>query len=244
MITPPQFRRDFPEFGSEAVYPTPQVNLWLNLANMLLTSVWDDTPGAVGNPGVITSITWSGNVATVTTPSPHGQIGFFDVTIGGAVPTAYNGTFFATVTGAASFTYPLPLAADPGAATTVGTYQIASNSVRDVGLELFTAHMLTLNKQAIDAAGAGGTPGQSVGPITSKSIGPVSVSFDVQAGIMEGASFWNLSTYGTRFYFFADIMGAGPSQIGVGCDINAILSFNGPAWIGPWPFPSQTGFSS
>jgi hypothetical protein len=244
MILPQQFRRDFPEFGSEAIYPTPQLNLWLNLANMLLTSVWDDTPGQIGNPGMLAGLNWSGNIATATTPSPHGQVGFFDVLIGGVVPTVFNGDFFATVIDFDAFTYPLPLAASPMPVTTLGTFQLSSNSVRDIGLELFTAHMLTLNKQAMDAAGTGGTPGQNVGPIQSKSISSVSVSFDVAHAIMEGASFWNLSTYGTRFYWLADMMGMGPDQIGIGLDINTILGFNGPPWVGPWPWPSQTGFSS
>lgn len=73
----------------------------------------------------ITSITWTTNVATVTTIAPHGipVADLVPVTIAGATPTAYNGTFVATSTGASTFTY--PLLSNPGGATSVpGTYTL------------------------------------------------------------------------------------------------------------------------
>lgn len=243
MITEPQFRRDFPEFASDVIYPDPQVNMWLALARTMLNSPpWDNTPGIAGPAGAISAITWAGNVATVTTPSPHGFIGSFDVTIAGTVPTAYSGTYFATVTDATHFTYSLPLASDPGAATTAGTYQAAMNSVLDIGTELYAAHMLVLQKKALDASAVGKTPGEQVGPLSNKSLGPGSMGFDVAAGTMANASFWNMTSYGTRLFFLSDMMGAGPIQIGIGCDPQGAFGFNGPAWPGPWPWPSQTGF--
>ena len=70
----------------------------------------------------ISTITWSGNVATVTTAAPHGipNAQTVPVTIVGATPAGYNGTFEATATGASTFTY--PLLANPGAETVPGTY--------------------------------------------------------------------------------------------------------------------------
>ena len=71
----------------------------------------------------LSALTWSGGVVTATTANPISGLSSGDTfltTIAGASPTAYNGTYTATVTGASSFTY--PLAADPGAETAPGTY--------------------------------------------------------------------------------------------------------------------------
>lgn len=81
----------------------------------------------------ISSITWTGGVATVTTSSPHGftSADTLYLTIAGAAPTGYNGTFLCTVTGASTFTY--PLASNPGSETTAGTYipaEVASVTAR------------------------------------------------------------------------------------------------------------------
>lgn len=71
----------------------------------------------------ITSISWSANVATVTTAAPHGIVNgqTIEVVIAGATPSAYNGTVAATSTGASTFTY--PLLSNPGGSTSVpGTW--------------------------------------------------------------------------------------------------------------------------
>ena len=70
----------------------------------------------------ISSITWSGQVATVTTTSPHGftNTDTLNLTIAGAAPSGYDGTFLCTITGASTFTY--PLASNPGSETIAGTY--------------------------------------------------------------------------------------------------------------------------
>ena len=79
----------------------------------------------------ISSITISGNTATVTTASAHGLVlGANSVTITGAVPTGYNGTFqLQTVGSTTTFTYTIPNPPSTGgpavptvSATTVGTY--------------------------------------------------------------------------------------------------------------------------
>ena len=71
----------------------------------------------------ITSITWAGNVATVTTAAPHGYTNADTIwmVIAGAVPAGYNGSFLATITGTTTFTY--ALLTNPGSETTPGTYQ-------------------------------------------------------------------------------------------------------------------------
>lgn len=69
-----------------------------------------------------TSLTWLSSVVTVTTTSPHGftNADTLWITIAGAAPAGYNGTFLATVTGANTFTY--ALASNPGSETSPGTY--------------------------------------------------------------------------------------------------------------------------
>ena len=67
----------------------------------------------------ISTITWSGGTVTVTTASPHGlPTGTTSGTIYGCTPSAYNGSYTFTRTGASTFTY--PLAANPGTATVLG----------------------------------------------------------------------------------------------------------------------------
>lgn len=84
----------------------------------------------------------------------------------------------------------------------------------DVASELFVAHNLALEKQAGDAARRGGTPGTTIGPITSKSVGGVSASYDAASAQEEGAGHWNSTTYGTRLYRLMALFGAGPVQVG------------------------------
>ena len=71
----------------------------------------------------ISSITNVTTTATLTTASAHGLITGNRVTISGATPAAYNGTFVITVTGATTFTYTM-LSNPGGSASVVGTYSI------------------------------------------------------------------------------------------------------------------------
>jgi len=72
----------------------------------------------------ISSITHVGTVATMTTASAHGLVTGNQITVAGATPTAYNGTFIVTVTGATTLTYTM-LSTPVSDATTVGTYSVA-----------------------------------------------------------------------------------------------------------------------
>lgn len=84
---------------------------------------------------------------------------------------------------------------------------------RDRGLGLFVAHNLSLDAQNAAQAAAGGTPGKVTGLQTSKSVDKVSASYDVGAVTYEGAAFWNLTSYGVRFYQLMRIVGAGGRQL-------------------------------
>jgi hypothetical protein len=108
----------------------------------------------------------------------------------------------------------------------------------DMATELFVAHFITLERNAMQTTQSGGVPGAVQGPTTSKSVGPVSISFDSQAVIEPDAGHWNLTMYGLRFMSLVNMFGAGPVQIGVGCT---------PWWVGgAWPgplMPSWPGWS-
>ena len=75
----------------------------------------------------------------------------------------------------------------------------------DIGAALFVAHNLVLEAQNARIVIAGGIPG----------MGSLSISYDLNIGLIEGGGPWNLTTYGTRFLFMARLAGKGPIQLGV-----------------------------
>lgn len=85
----------------------------------LLTSAADLTPILKGALS-LASITWSGGTATATAAVPHGiDIGdVVKLTIAGALPSGYNGTYDCTATGASAFTYAV---SNPGSSPATGT---------------------------------------------------------------------------------------------------------------------------
>lgn len=75
-------------------------------------------------------------------------------------------------------------------------------------LRLWVAHNLVL-EQAAQARGAvlgSGVP-------ASKSVGPVSVSYDVQFGSETNGGSWNLTMYGQRFLRYLRMIGSAPVQL-------------------------------
>lgn len=85
--------------------------------------------------------------------------------------------------------------------------------VLDYGLELFTAHHLAIATRDQQTAAIGGVPGVMTGPQTSKTVDKVSVSYDTNAATYEDAGFWNMSSYGVRFWQLARMVGAGGVQL-------------------------------
>ena len=107
------------------------------------------------------------------------------------------------------------------------------------GAALFVAHNLALEAKAQASAAGGGVPGGEVGPVSSKSVGPASVSYDTGSGAEVNAGHWNLTTYGTRFIRLARMMGSGPLFVGIG----EAPAGSGSAWSGPSVVPGFTNFS-
>jgi hypothetical protein len=81
---------------------------------------------STSTPQTILSMTRGGTgnlTASVTTTSAHGLVSGNQITVTGATPTEFNGTYRITVTGTASFSYTMTTAPS-GNATVVGTYSI------------------------------------------------------------------------------------------------------------------------
>ena len=93
----------------------------------LLTTASDLTPILKGS-AALTSLTWASSVVTAVTTSPHGlPIGqTIQLTISGAVPSAYNGTYAATITTTTGFTF--PKVSNPGTETTPGAWANAGSA--------------------------------------------------------------------------------------------------------------------
>lgn len=89
-------------------------------AKTLLTELSDLT-SILSAGKVLSTLTWSGSVVTGTTAAPHGYPTgqTISLTVAGATPAGYNGTYNCSITGASTFTY--PLVSNPGAETVPGT---------------------------------------------------------------------------------------------------------------------------
>jgi hypothetical protein len=112
----------------------------------------------------ILTITNSTTTATLTTAAAHGLMTGNRVTITGATPAAYNGTFVITVTGTTTFTYTM-LSNPGGNASVVGTYSVIgitgvnSNTFVNVNLfknRLYFTQINTLKCWYLDVNSIGG----------------------------------------------------------------------------------------
>ncbi|MDI2595018.1 DUF4054 domain-containing protein [Pseudomonas sp. 681] len=83
----------------------------------------------------------------------------------------------------------------------------------DIGLELFTAHNLSIAAGNQLAGAVGGAPGQIKGPVNSKSVDKVSVGYNSGAVALQDGGFFNLTTYGIQFLQFARMVGTGGIQL-------------------------------
>lgn len=84
----------------------------------------------------------------------------------------------------------------------------------DLGVMLYVAHQITLSARAVRASATrGGVAGMNSGLMTSKSLGKVSASYDVNLTAIQGAGPWNATIYGQRFYALAKAFLAGPIYV-------------------------------
>lgn len=104
---------------------------WLTGAALLLNS--NSTAVAV------TSITRSGSVATVTTPAAHGAAQGQNVTIAGATPAPFNGTFpIASVPTTTSFTYVFQGATASASGTITALFESTATDVTEIPIPVIT----------------------------------------------------------------------------------------------------------
>lgn len=81
------------------------------------------------------------------------------------------------------------------------------------GVKLYVAHEITLASQNVSVSNKGGAPGGTSGPVTSKAVGQVNVSYDANQTAEKDAGWWNLTTYGKQFIRLARMFGAGAIQL-------------------------------
>lgn len=102
----------------------------------------------------------------------------------------------------------------------------------DLGLSLATAHQLSIARQRQLSVAFGGAPGAASGPVQSKGVDKVNVSYDTGAVNEEGAGHWNLTSYGQQYIRLARQIGIGPIQVGApvaGAGVSLYLG----GWAGP-----------
>ena len=138
----------------------------------------------------ITSITRVATLATLTTSAPHTLATNNQVTIAGAAPAAFNGTFVITVTGTSTFTY--VMASTPATnATTVGSYTVALyitgiNSNDFINVNLFKNRLYYIQKNSL-----------SFWYLPTDSIGGVATEFDLggiarRGGYLQAMGTWTI----------------------------------------------------
>jgi len=80
----------------------------------------------------------------------------------------------------------------------------------DLATMLYVAHNLVLSARNAREAQRGGIVGQATGPVSAKSVGPVSVSYNTGLVAIEGAGIWNGTSYGQQLYKMMQTFGTGP----------------------------------
>ncbi|WP_122762979.1 DUF4054 domain-containing protein [Salmonella enterica] len=79
---------------------------------------------------------------------------------------------------------------------------------------LFVAHYMALYAADMRGVAVGGAGGANSGVQTSKSVDKVSVSYDASTPLNPDAGFWNNTRYGSEFWEYLMIFGAGAIQLG------------------------------
>ncbi|MBX4508232.1 hypothetical protein CF032_16310 [Klebsiella oxytoca] len=81
-------------------------------------------------------------------------------------------------------------------------------------VELFVAHYMGLYAADMRSAAVGASGGANSGVQTSKSVDKVSVGYDASITLNPDAGFWNNTRYGSEFWEYLMIFGAGAIQLG------------------------------
>ena len=127
---------------------------------------------------------------------------------------------------------------------TLGAAQLDWSRWQDLyfeGLCDWTAHYVVVQVRNAQAAERGAVSGNAIGRVTSKSVGGVSVNYDIGGTEEQDGGQWNTTTYGSAFLRNAKMVGSGGVQLGG--DPSSIPANNGPGWPGPpqWEFLPESG---
>lgn len=247
MISADTFRADLKAFSNPVTYDDDAINFWIAVSVLMLNVTVPLTVAAVTNavtaPGgaVLNFSSAPGSVvngmvvADLSRPAIPANV-FVQSIAGGAVTLSAPVVAPGVSSGDVIFFSGGQLTSPKwGAGSAVPVSPPAT--LLDIATELFVAHNLVLEKRAQDAANVGGLPGQIIGPVASKSVGSVSISYDASAGLEPEAGHWNTTMYGLRFIKLARMKGMGPVQVGIG----VAPPWSGGAWPGPWPYPQPGG---
>lgn len=79
----------------------------------------------------------------------------------------------------------------------------------DLATMLFVAHNLVLGAQNARAANKG-IPGVPMSPVSAKTVGEISITYDTKGTTIEGAGAWNATDYGQRLFSMMKAVGTGP----------------------------------
>ncbi|MCW3678217.1 hypothetical protein [Burkholderia cenocepacia] len=185
-------------------------------------TIWRHIRSAV--PQTITSITASGTTATLTTALAHGLSTGDQVTITGATPGAFNGTYTVTVTGPTTFTYTM-LTAPGGNATVVGTYTVlwsitGVDPMTLVHVDVFAnrlwfTQMNTMQSWYLPI-------GQVAGPAQVFDIGPQTVL----GGYLMGMATWNIDNSAGLNPYAVFVTSVGEVVVYQGSDPSQASSFS------------------
>ena len=136
---------------------------------------------------------------------------------------------------------------DPQVAAWIATAALDVNAIKwgqfaTLGVLYYACHHLTLERMAQDQGASHIPAGMTKGVMSAEGGDKLNASYDVTAATIKDKSFWNLTTYGIRYMYYADLAGIGPLQIGpAGFDPGGLAAAQG--WVGPnpWPGPSTFG---
>lgn len=172
----------------------------------------------------IASITQAGTTATLTTTAAHGLTTGDQVTISGATPAAYNGTYTVTVTGPTMFTYTMATA--PGTdATAVGTYVVMWN-ITGVDPKTFAHVQVFAQRLWFTQAGTMQSWYLPIGQV-----GGAAVLFDVgpetvMGGYLMGIATWNIDNSAGLNPYIVFVTSMGEVVVYQGSDPSQASSFS------------------
>jgi hypothetical protein len=113
------------------------------------------------------------------------------------------------------------------------------NVAIDLGAQLYTAHNLTMQGLSTAEGSNGAPPGMTIGPISSKTVGELTIAYDTAMGAHAEDGPFASTRYGTLLLHMARQFGSGPLQSPPGFTPpgqqfnSGVFSPMGAAWSGP-----------